>query len=489
MGTSLAELIRTCDELIRAGQVAAAASRLRALNLAQVGREERLPLARICRRAGQISSGIKLLSPVVRGDRGLEVQPTPAEICEYAALLTRIGLVTEALTLLSAVDSGQAPEAELFTSYCQIMRWDYLAAIPHLKRFIAGAGDPYQRQIARVNLAAALVATRQWPEGEALLNELIAELEAKGFSRLMGNALELRSQVFLDRGDFEVCKRDLAAAGAIFKANGSYDQLLVRKWLAYIEASRSRSIAPLTAFRMEALSRQHWESVRDSDLLALKIRFDQNRFDSLFFGSPFAAYRERARTETGGSPSAYYDFGGANAAFFDLLTGEIHGRKAEPPTAKVRQLLRLLLDDFYSPSRVAPLFAGLYPREYYDPHSSPLRVRQLMNRLRRWIAGHSLPLAVVTVKNSFRFVAKGAFSVRIPLAPLQAGEHLTEAERIKSRFLPGHPFSVGEACAAAGLSHSSFHRLALKMIERGELERQGVGKATRYLLVPRARVA
>lgn len=477
--------LKECDALIRGGQISLVAARIRALNLAQVDGAHRLELARICRRVGLVNAGLRLLTPVVRGEK-LLIQPTVHETCEYSALLSRVGLAQEALTLLQTVDSIRAPEAELFRGFCHIMRWDYAKAIVPLKKFILSAADPYQAQIARVNLAASYVATGQHSEARDLLDGLIDQLAQRKAQRLIGNCLELRAQTWFHQGRLDTCLQDLRAAEDIFVSTDSYDQLLVRKWLAYLSALKTKTAAPLMQFKAEAFKRKHWESVRDADLFALKVEFNQAQFDHLYFGTPFAAYRERILAEVRGEPSSHYDFGGANSRHLDILTGEIHGAAIATPSPKIHHLIGTLLKDFYLPARVGTLFSELYPGEYFDIHSSPMRVRQVMRRLRRWLESSGVPLTIETVSGTFRLKSGGPFSVRLPLPGLTIGAHSSDVEKLKTYFQIEQKFLADEACAKLGLSRSSFYRLAERMIISGELRRLGVGKSTRYARVQAA---
>ena len=51
---------------------------------------------------------------------------------------------------------------------------------------------------------------------------------------------------------------------------------------------------------------------------------------------------------------------------------------------------------------------------------------------------------------------------------------------LPSKNFGGRPFTVREACQAAGISSSSFHRLVEWALQTGEVEITGEGKATRY---------
>src|ERR1700733_10740567 len=95
-------LIAFCDSAIRDGKSREAAKQLSHIKPMRVPRQWRLPLAKICRRAGLYSMGLRLLDRVVnQGESRRQSYPaTPIEITEYAALLLRSGAVPEALRKL-----------------------------------------------------------------------------------------------------------------------------------------------------------------------------------------------------------------------------------------------------------------------------------------------------------------------------------------------------------------------------------------------------
>src|SRR5436190_321363 len=106
-------LISESESYIRSGRTGAASQLLKKINASAVAREVRLPLANLCRRAGLISLGIKLLSAVVRPKQELEIAATNSELAEYGVLLHRFGALSESLAVLNSVDTNQAPEALL----------------------------------------------------------------------------------------------------------------------------------------------------------------------------------------------------------------------------------------------------------------------------------------------------------------------------------------------------------------------------------------
>lgn len=191
-----AALVAECDSLIKSGQVAQVASRISSLVFTKVPRASRQAIAKICRRAGLVNEGLRLLHPVIRQDALLDEPPTPGEICEYAFLLSRSGSTEEALDLLREVDSTTTPVALLYQASCEIEKWNYPVAVKLLERFLESPVDAYSKLIARVNLGASYLATNQLDLAEKFLSETVRIAEAQGAFRLVGNTLEQRAQFF-----------------------------------------------------------------------------------------------------------------------------------------------------------------------------------------------------------------------------------------------------------------------------------------------------
>src|SRR4051794_40707533 len=96
-----ADFYSMCDTMLRAGEVAPVAKLLSELTLAKVPREWLFEFANLSRRAGQVSLGLKLLSPIMQPDAVRK--SSPQEISEYAILLQRCGATRDALRWLRQV--------------------------------------------------------------------------------------------------------------------------------------------------------------------------------------------------------------------------------------------------------------------------------------------------------------------------------------------------------------------------------------------------
>lgn len=474
--------LQECDQEIRAGQAAKVVHRLNQIKTAEIPRSDLLAFANLCRRTGLTSLGLRLLAPYVRLENSLE-SATPAECAEYATLLTKNGSATEPLQLLKQVPAKAVPEVTMYRGFCHLVRWDYTAGIQELTAYLAAPANDYSAFVAKVNLASALISSGRMEEAQDLLDHGIEQASRQGWTRLLGNCHELRSQVHLLAGNLRKAHQDLDRASTILGAESSSDQLFVLKWRAILSGIETSSTEPIERFRVEALARRHWESVRECDFFALKIDYQQDRFEYLFFGTPYSSYRERVRRLLAREPAhEEYVLGGGNR-ILDLATGLVDGESLLNPGKETQLLLSILLRDFYKPVSLGALFAELFPNEYFDPYSSQNRVHQIIWRARSWIKQCQLDLQIDEVANAYRIVIGPALAVRVPLALGEVDTHSVQWRRLAREFSSCHGFKSDEVIRKLGLSESSFRRLAKWGLERGLLQRQGQGPSTFYTLV------
>lgn len=473
------QLINNCDLLIKSGKISEVSNLISKLNLSQVPRPYCHLLAKICRRSGLVGSGLRLLQPIIRSEKIKEDPPNAMEICEYSVLLSRNGSIQEALNLLKEVDAEKNPDAWLYSGYCHISNWDYGKAVEYLEQFLKSSADPYTKLVARVNLISAYLATSQLKEATLLLEETIPLAQQSGAVRLIGNCHELWGQLHFCEGNYTSARQSLKEAQEVFSNNQSFDQLFIFKWNSIMQALESKSVEPLLQFRREAIKRHHWESVRDADLFILKARFDQKTFDHLYFGTPMLIYRNRVQRETAGIPSESYLFGSENGFCFDLQSGRIDGIDFNPGK-KIHQTIAALVRDFYAPRNIGTLFAELYPNEFFDINSSPLKIGQLLWRTRQWLHENKLSAEIQQHRGTYRLLIQGDFGIRIPLESPILDSMALDWASLRANFLNKGRFSAKSACLQLDWSRSRFLRVAEWAVQTGQLSKSGQGKATLY---------
>lgn len=489
------ELIAACDLMIKSGKMDQAIATISDLVVSQVPRSARQGLAKCCRRSGLIGVGLRLLHPVIRGEKIFDEPAYPTEICEYAALLARNGSIQEALQLLKDVDVRAAPEALLYQGQCHILSWEYAEAVEFFERFLASSGDEYSKLVARVNLISGYIVLFRLDEATAVLEETVAFAEKTGATRLLANCYELWGQVYFWQKDFSAARRMLHQATEIFSHAQSFDLLLIRKTEAIMAAIEENSIVPLKQFRKLAIERKNWESVREADLFILKVAPNQRQLDHLIFGTARIPYRRRIEALVEASPSRSYVLGSDDGPQLNLQTGLLQGGTTLPIGKKIHQVISTLNQDFYSPINIGTLFYELYPDEYFNIDSSPFRVRQAILRTRQWLADAGLPASVQQSHGAYRFQITGEFGIRIELDQSTINPTEVRWRQLKESFAPNVAYTSEQICLHLNWSRSTFRRLADWACANGHLQRFGTGKATTYQIVtaraegPRRRAA
>jgi hypothetical protein len=475
-GVDVKTLIQTCDLELRQGRAGAGLRALKTVNLAAVAREDRLPLAGIFRRANLFTSGLKLLTPLIFSERNKwKSEATPDERAEYAALLSKNGNNSEALSVLRKLRVADAP---LYRAFCHMANWDYDSARAELEEYLRAQPLGYAAAIARVNLAACLVGSADWERAGARLAGNIAEAEDNGFRRLLANNLELRAQMHLRQRRWRDAGEDLNRASATLAADGTSDSLFISKWKAILRGLEQRSEEPILAFRQAAVERGHWESARDADRFLLMVRFEEKRFRHLLFGTPFASFREQLCGELERYPEEKtYRYGSESGPALDLLTGEFS--PASPLQVKPNhlRLLRVLAADFYRPVKLGALFSKLFPGDHFDVYSSPNRVHQMFWRARGWLGTHRLPLNLTELSGDYRLTVDSGFALLVPLNWRDEGAPWLEKIR---RHFAGREFTAAEACSVLSISRSGFLRRSQEAVARGELAKRFQGPAVKY---------
>lgn len=447
MPSAVTELVQRADALLRGGHASGVPYLLRGVNFAKLAREERLPLAQICRRAGLFTLGLRALTPVLadRDARDLEK-------AEYAALLMKIGSIEEAIGRLGDV---RDPRGRLYLGFCHLNRWDFAAAVPTLEAYLDDRPAPYDALIAKVNLASALIALDRHQSAADLVSEGLEIARTERYGRLLANLLEMRAQIALAAGDLAAAERDLALALDLIGRQKTNDQLYLLKWRAVIEARRDGETAALDEFRDLAKSRGEFESVREAEYQKLKIVYDEHLAQSLHFGTPWPWFRERlAREVPQFRARPTYQLGAGS---------ELHlGR------GLIDRLVATLAQDFYAPWSLGRLFARLYPGEHYHYLHSPNRVHQLIYRARA--AG----LTIEEIDGRFRLILEQR-SLTLGARPL------SRLERVRADH--GDVFSAADARETLELSEPTVRRLLGEALETHEIERTRAGRAVRYKFV------
>lgn len=485
------KLMLRMDELIRSGKSAIVVSEFERLRREPVPRQYLSRLAHLSYRVHMPQFGLRLLNPVVREERKKIGNATDLEKSEYAFGLTRIGAEDEALEILKDIDKAKCNRAGYYEATAFIGRWEYGRSIPLFEAYISSLDEEsYDRIVAEMNLAAAYVYEHMKEKAEDLIEKILDLSGKKKFFFAVGKALQLKAENLLYQKRWQEIDPVLDEAARRFKITAGLDPFFVKKLRLQKDfESSARTIENLqdfVDFREEARQTGHFESVRDCDrLIALYTKNDEKLLE-VYFGTPFPAYRERLLKEYGNELQIpeYWDRNlkgeSAKEPLLDLRETDYgKGKNAFLRGSLLHRLLVALTRDSYRPIRIASLHHQLYPGEYYNPVSSPLRVHRAISRLRNWVKAVNLPLIVEENGEFYSLSSKKDAKIRIS-SPNTVTESLPiPIQKLKAHW-PTKLFSVSEASEFLGIPIRTLSRQLNECAEKNELFRVGNGRGTRF---------
>jgi len=485
-------LLAEVDVLLKEGKSGAARARLLHLKAHQVPAQYRLACAKSSRRAGIPHLGLKFLNSVVRPTGRLAQAATAEEIAEYGADLIGVGASSEALILLASV-KADVPEVMLFQAFAHFAQWNYRDAIPFLERYLRHPRiQGYSRLIGLANLGSALVHERA-AAARHVLHELVTQTQKEKLPLLEGNARLFSAELEIYQRDWRTARHHLDEAERIFSGSESLEPLFLRKWRAVLEMSQAANPVTKTGaierVRNEALERRHWETVRDCDFHLAVCLKNPALAIHLIYGTPFASFRDHLTKlfgETLEMPPVYtLELGPSDkeeAVFsMDLQTGVMGKKRTKLKVGQLpHRLLRTLASDFYRPFRGAQIHSALFPDEYFNPNSSPQRIRQLIARLRATLVKEKTPLEIIESEGAYRLRATRATRLRLPTRAALSSIGLW-VEGLRRAVDGKKTFTAAEVSDALATNLWTV-RLALKNAKReGFLRQEGKGPASRYL--------
>ena len=476
-------ILASYEEKIRSGKAAEVIASVREkIAHKRPARDLVLPLAQLVRRAGAPGLSIQLLRPIVRPTGRRAEKASASEVCAYAAALVALGIQGEALRLLEGVSVKETPEPTLFKAYARIGQWDYASAIPLLEEYLRDSRPTdYQRLVAKVNLAASLVAEGESVAAESLLGEIYEKASSQNLALLKGNALELRAQNAIFASDWKAADGFLDEAFALLADKPYASSLYVRKWKAVSALLQSRAsdanAAGVARVRQEAMDQGAWETVRDCDFFLGLATRDQNLIQKVYFGTPFASYRARVRklAKLKDLPT-HFDWGRGRKRI-DLADRAGLLAVGLKPERLVTKLLLVLCTDLYKPFEVSGLHGWLFPEEFYDPQTSSMRIHQLMARLRAWVRERNLPIALSEKDGRYRIEPTGLI-LELPV-DLASDLRISSREKLAREF-GSNSFTLSEAALRLRVPERTLSRQLGEWIESGAVLKYNRARATRY---------
>jgi hypothetical protein len=216
--------------------------------------------------------------------------------------------------------------------------------------------------------------------------------------------------------------------------------------------------------RQDAQARGDWEGVRELDFLFASVKRDQKVLSHLYFGTPYASYRNQVAADLKKIPSHYDWLLGSDklrgANVLDIESGSFAGAQL-----KSGQLL-------------------LFRTQYFNPVSAPAVVHQALKRLRTWLDRHQVPLRIAENQGYYSLFGTAPMILRKTRGCLEES-HTPERgvlREIKKVFGHSH-FSSQEMAHSTGFSQRVSQYNIKRLLEKKLIEKISGGPHTTYRLV------
>lgn len=480
------DLFEKLENWTRSGKKGLAVEALKQIDRSQLDIEELVVLAKFTNRNHVYSLTLQYLYKEKQKAFEMKIQLPQDFITTYAAALLGVGATEEARSLLKTQQNS--PPALLSYALSFFSTWDYEKSIPILKKYLKIQTDEYMLLVGRINLVAAYIGKGDYEIGQNLLLNLQKDIiKNPKASVLYGNTFEIQSQIDIENKDYIKAQNSLDNAKEIFKDQLTRYSLYVNKWQAVAQlALQPDSLLfqnQLLDVKKQALTLRNWETLRDCDFQLARFTENDVLLQRNLVGTPFVGYHRRIKhlygLEVNTAKPFFYnpesDQNLISTADLDLTS---------PPqelmsSKNCLNLLNLLTRDFYRPARIGVLHAALFPAEYFNPFTSPQRIRNTILRLNQINRELQTGLSV-EVKHGDVFL-RIERQVAIKLF-FKASLFDKENEFLKfiKRYFKGKYFTARDVCAALKISLRQAQNILKTGIEKKTIERIAKGRSTIY---------
>ena len=511
MESSWKSQIEAWDTRVKAGDGHAVAREIALVPRGKMPVEMLSQVANIAWRVNRPDVGLRLLYSELRRQNNLKIMTHPRAFTEYAACLLEVGAIAEAKRILIKLQDS-APRSKFYYALLLFKEWDYKTASHLLEKYVSEIPNDYHQIVARVNLSSAYVNTQQWEKAHLLLKDLQAELASKEHWLLLGNCLEIESQIHFELQNFEEALNCLKKSEIHLSKTKNMGWLYCKKWQFLNRLYQSKSGIKTQAMDMSstqfrdfeceilelrklAIQMRSWETLRELDLHWALQTGDSQLITHVYFGSPEPRYRQKISQMTSAKPNmivadtcVWLAQNGRGIAedspdLIDISRTVLSG-KENSQSYLMKKLLLTLVSDFYAPFRVGQLFSALFENDFYDTETSPDRIFQIVRRLRAWLMQNHPGCEVVSSAKAYRLRFAASCGVKLSREIVEAA--VKNKSNVHYLFLREHfhhaTFSSVDLSARLRCSTRTANRVLKELKCQGKVLSEGRGRFTRFKL-------
>ncbi len=374
-------------------------------------REYLVRLANFSNRNNSYVLAMRILYPIIKVQNQLSnITPTFLEINTYATSLIWIGSFNEAEHYLNQISDFHP--SWLTKAFLHLGRWEYKKALPYLKKYIHSPElTNYQRLVGEINLLSVYVGLRLEHDAIKLFNKLQKNLIENEHHLLLGNSHELIGQLYYFKLAFTEAEYHLQCAQTLLKDRAYRYRIFVEKWLAILNLHKNpdsiKAQSGLIFVRNEASRINHYETIRDCDFHLARLTKNYELMRKVYWGSSNRGYKNILMQNYPLDIDVMKKFNNKieNIIYNPTNIANINYDSKEDGNFSLTNLnnevnldmmnlsskltcnknfwtiLNEITKDIYKPPKIGELFSVLYSNEYFNPFTSPSRVRNMVKRL------------------------------------------------------------------------------------------------------------
>jgi tetratricopeptide (TPR) repeat protein len=482
------DLLAKLDSLTKQGQRLQVLKELSRLLKAGPARTLRPQLARLANRNHAYVLALRILHPIIREDREKTAEAGSEALNIYATSLMWIGALEEAQDCLHRIHGST--DALLTEAFVHFARWDYEKSMPLLLKYVnSPATSSYQKLVGQTNLLAALIAVGNLKQAKEVFSTLETELSTTPhYTLLYGNCLELRSQIEILENSYESALGYLTESEKCLSDQPGRYLLYVNKWRALAQLALNpkdpavqQSILKVKA---EAAHLKNWETLRDCDFHEARLSQNQELLQRILLGTPYQGYHSRVHSLFGISvqESKTLSFCPTQAAITPERVGLDLNAITETSFLNSTSwpLIQVMTKDIYRPPRMGVVFSGLYKGEYFDPFTSPQRVRNSVFRFNDWALENHCEFRIRIESGDFQLVGPEGLGVRSTQRERQLGGWQAALKVFKLQN-DSRSFTTADLADVLGITPRNALSIVQKALSSKKIQKLGAGKNSRYI--------
>lgn len=454
-----------------------------------------LPYAAIvARRTGRPELVLKILHKFVFPTKEDLGNPSTAEIAEYAASLAELGRSKEASKLFGLCNPKEYPRTLYYQIQYLFQRWDWNAALPLIEQYLELVVDDKRLFFSgKVRLMEAyLHGKRDYGKAIEISESLLKETQ-EGFPDLERDTLHLLVQTYALKGDLNSATQSLSENVKHLKNDLTFD-IKHEKWSAILEHLKNPSndllFNKLNSCAYKFAERKAWENVRGCHYYKGIFGRNSEVLKNVYFGTPYKTFKIHLEKDcqtfeipfSGNAPNHLWNISGEEGFLCELAA--IDGTNSVSPGKlksgmSLQRLLEGLCSDFFRPLHLSELHEIVYPESFFNPNSSPEKIRQIIKRLRAWISSYQIPLIVAVSDGCYSISSQSKCRIKVEQAKKIQPRLKLPLSRLQLHF-GGAQFSSKQAESVLTLPGRSTRRLLQNAVVGGYLIRLGENSQTRY---------